>query len=432
MWCSWRKSWIFWAFCFLNFCVLVSLALFRGSNGDFGVNYGISLFSSWFERPNAEYNKRVPSFIINAWPERFRKCYLRADNDEDFVDRKATKPKVAIVQSIDKDRVNDEFINATAMMKCYCKKHGCVAVKNIMEKDPASSMHFYSRRWGSILRDYFHTAEYVFGADTDLVPVDFKRDVADFVNAIEKEDSTNSVFIHVRRNYEITASFLGFKTQDKFAKCFVEELHLMGTTYHANYDNGDLLELVLSLVAPDLHKECTTNDLRNANYAWEANSFVDCFTKVYDRFLHSHQQPLHQQTRDVSFGAASPWNIPIRLFFPMEGIWRSYEGPGVPKDSGYGMIFDSDLFVHGFKQIGSFFINENITTCDSERMDNIDISHTEIRKNHTESLQFASDCCYWRYAGCTDPQNGINTCQRQIHCLRDYAGKTAVGIKECL
>ncbi len=357
------------------------------------------------------------------WPKSFLKCL---DSDTNEIDSlyNSVNPAPhysAIVQSIDYHRITKEFDSSTNLMNCYCKKFGCSAIINpIVSEKIANSSHFFVSRWISIRKRHWHKAEWIFGADTDLVPINFENNYQ--IN-IRKIEGRALVILHARRNHEVTASFVGFKTSDRFAQCFHHHWVSLGANPGPNSDNGDLLQLLLQIAAPNLYDKCTL--MRAQNY----DKFIECFSEIFGLFLKAEtESPLN--------GGIGPYGVPIKIFMPLEGMWRSFEGQRpengiVDGVQAHHHLLESDTFVHGFKHIGGFFgDNRDVYNCRLDRMNKL--GPREIWWNSDQTLQLAKLCCFIKYRGCYRSNSSHiisdNICEKSKNCNDLYLGKIGTGL----
>jgi hypothetical protein len=258
--------------------------------------------------------------------------------------------------------------------------------------------------------------------------VDFDINVYEFVDKAKRDGA--SIILHERRNWEVAASFVGFKTNDQFASCFIDYWVSLAPTYRANFDNGDLLQAVLDISAPDLAKKC--NPLRTpygefmtkcqkrhpgesgrhscSGEFWNEynNAFVPCFAKVYARYV---------DAVDKGQSGTGPHGVPIRIFMAMEGMWRSFEGENESeRGSGFFNLLEGNLFVHGYKEMGRYFSSDENYKCDKH--DNIHrLGKKEVWFSPEETLKLAQKYCFHRYTKCF--HDGKNICKD--NCSNDIA-----------
>lgn len=360
----------------------------------------------------------ISEVLQKRWPNSFSDCLNSKDISALYHTKSHTPYYSAIVQSIDFDRVDMEFDYSSNLMNCYCKKFGCGYISNPLDssKIPKAS-HFYMGRWISMRDRHWHKGQWIFGADTDLVPVDFSRDYQKYLRVLE---GRATVILHARRNHEVTASFVGFKTADRFAQCFHQHWISLGSIQGHNFDNGDLLQAILEIAAPDLYDRCVA--FRNTDYA----KFVNCFAEVYSIFMKAE--------KESNGTAVGPHGLPIKIYMPLEGMWRSYEGP-VDTNSiwyphgGYFNLLESDVFVHGYKGMGKFFGDQlDAYSCKLGKLRRL--GPKKVWWGPEQTLQFARKCCYVKYRGCTvaDAHSGvINICEQSKCSKLLYNGEIGAG-----
>ena len=339
---------------------------------------------------------------------------------------------------------DDEFDYATSMMACYCHKYNCQAHQNSVDTSKYSEhKSFFTARWRSIKERFWDSSEWVFGMDTDLVPINFDKDVKDFIKDVTDRAS---VIIHARRNMEIVASPLGFKTHDKFANCFFERFNTIGRFPQSNYDNGDIIETVFRLVAPEMMGKC--EDYRLLNY----QLWIQCFADhVYAKFTEAEMEHENHVDKNVGIG---PYGLPIKIFMPMEGFYRQYEGPlhvEHPDIAEYNVL-PSDVFIHGYKRIGHLFgQNDSIYHCGRPYYDNygnrkkydptLHIAPQEMYWSQEQVLNFTKRCCLIKYHGCVKNEAKMLPLQERLkkvnniclseRCQRDAThGLSGVGFND--
>ena len=201
------------------------------------------------------------------------------------------------------------------------------------------------------------------------------------------------------------ASPLGFKTHDKFANCFFERFNTLGKFGQSNFDNGDIIETVFRLVAPEMVDKC--EDYRLLNYQLWIGCFAD---HVFSRFTEAEKHHAHITDKSTGIG---PYGLPIKLFMPMEGFYRQYEGPlhaEHPNIAEYHVL-PSDVFIHGYKRIGHLFgQNDSMYHCGKKYYDKYGVLKSEDVPLHAASpdmywneesvLNFTKRCCLIKYKGC--------------------------------
>jgi len=372
--------------------------------------------------PAMEWN--ISKSIIDLWPKNFQQCM----NTPDLTKRRPFEAgSLSIIQSLSLGRENEEYDEATNLMACYCRIHGCQAHQNSVDhKRYPYHKRFFTSRWRSVKERFWNSSEWIFGADSDLVPVSFERDIVkEYLSEISPRAS---VILHARRNREVTASFVGFKSHDKFANCFFEYWNYLGAWAGVNSDNGDLLQAVLEIVFPHLIVGGRCQDNRLLNYY----QYMECFGEMFNSFVDSEGSITNSTPSNVGIG---PYGVPIKVFMPLEGFWRQYEGP-YHKSSPENVelhLLETDTFVHGYKKIGGLFgANDTYYHCDEGSMPKR-LGDTDMWWGSDQVLQFASDCCLIRYRGCIQPKNGTmndlrtNACASE-RCLATAQGRSGIGL----
>lgn len=360
--------------------------------------------------------------IVDMWPKNFKQCMDKPDSSKS---RSFEPGSLTIVQSISLGREDIEFDQATSLTACYCKRHGCHAHQNSVNHNRyPRNKHFFSSRWKTIKERFWNSAEWVFGADSDLIPVNFERNVVKEYLSPVSDRAT--VILHARRNREVTASFVGFKSHDKFANCFFDYWNYLGAWAGVNYDNGDLLQAVLEIVFPHLIIGGKCQDNRLLNYY----QYMECFGEMFNAFVESEAAILNSTAPNIGLG---PFGVPIKVFMPLEGFWRQYEGPyhnSSPENVELHLL-DTDTFVHGYKKIGALFgKNDTIYHCDDSTMP-ARLGEPEMWWSPLRLLQFATECCLVAYNRCIQSINGsdVNICSSD-KCRATPQGRSGIGLLE--
>ena len=167
--------------------------------------------------------------------------------------------------------------------------------------------------------------------------------------------------------------------------------------------------LVFKLVAPELVEKC--QDYRLLNYY----QYMQCFGGVYNRFTDAERDNFDHPDPNMGLG---PFGLPIKIFMPLEGFFRQYEGPlhrEHPEKIEHHLV-PSDLFVHGYKRIGTLFgSNNSVYHCNGsffeqsaqekpvkipEGLMPLRLGEPGMWWNDTELLDFAKECCLVRFPGC--------------------------------
>jgi hypothetical protein len=284
---------------------------------------------------------------------------------------------------------------------------------------------------------FWDSAEWIFGADSDLAPVNFEKDIA--ADYLSKVSPRASVILHARRNREVTASFVGFKSHDKFANCFFEYWNFLGQWSGVNSDNGDLLQAVLEIVFPHLIVGGRCQDNRLLNYY----AYMECFGEMFNSFVESEEKMTNSNSTAANVGIG-PFGVPIKIYMPLEGFWRQYEGPyhNSRQENIELNLLETDTFVHGYKKIGELFgKNDSIYHC---RDVPLRLGSSEMWWSEQKLLQFAKDCCLIKYHMCTVNDSSIsdasitkfksgntinlkNICASSERCQSTQQGRSGIG-----
>ena len=248
---------------------------------------------------------RLPSSFENI-KSKILTCMAKpAEDVPPFINGKAP---FAIVQSVRGERIlPEDFDRASSMVRCYTRKHGGLHFQNVFNNDYHTEMNFYSARWKTLRDRFWGTADWVIGADGDIVPIGWHKNIMKWFNNISED-----VVIHIREsNYELAAAMVAFRTSSPFARCFLNEwIHLGRTKGQINSDNGDLLQLVLGVANQTLMEKCVQKRLPGNTYS---THFVPCFSQFYDLYELNKQKFLGQSYAKVTL--LSPTLTLISCFF---------------------------------------------------------------------------------------------------------------------
>jgi hypothetical protein len=338
------------------------------------------------------FDDRMAAFNYSHLSGRFQTCLAAAQPDE-----RRRKAPFAVVQSRPASRSYSELDLSSSLMHCYARRHGGLAFTNVVNEDHFSQT-FYTARWLMLRDRYWHEAEWVMGADGDILPVGFDNSIVDYLGRHPDAD----VLLNMRENGEVHASMVAFRTRSPFARCFIDAWIEWGDTNGRNMDNGDLLELTLQVLDPELYEKC--HPLREPSYG----DFVLCFTQLYPRIQGG-------QTR----------RVPLKVLWPFETFSRSL----YREDE---KCFHSDLFVHGLSIIlpRDEYFDDYLYSCEKYPPDSLlPACYKKKYVNPEETLQYAMKCCYWHYPGCL--VDGHNFCREQPHCeqsLGQYHGILTHGL----
>ncbi|GAB4822345.1 hypothetical protein N2152v2_009391 [Parachlorella kessleri] len=273
-------------------------------------------------------------------------------------------------------------------------------------RDGSRLHHFYTARWHHLQQRLLGRYQWLLHIDGDMHALNMSRPLERFLQAPE------DILLHIREQYEVTASAVLLRSTP-FSHCFLERWIKMGTDYNrtrVNWDNGDLIELLMGLAQPPI-LHC--KELRNGRRTYD--QYIQCFREHFDQLASFHH------------------HLPIRFFFPMSGFWRSYQGPQGNAGNAvhfqlhtrvfYTCGYPSEVLGHGWKDFqaagpehsrpglphssGSSSIGDTLlTTCDRSL-------------TLAEELQLATQCCFNHYPGCIDSR-GVNVCAKGLHCPRNF------------
>ena len=336
------------------------------------------------------------------WPESFRKCM-----NSQSIDNKLRKHKISIIQTVSNDRfqVSEEFNKSTSIMSCYCKKWGCNhQINHFDNKLYPEIPSFFSKRWAFLRENSWYDSEWIIGADLDVLPVNFSRNITQWIH--EAEMQGKSMIMNVQSNSEPVSSFIAFKTRDLFATCFMDRWVELGKishkgTYSGNYDNGDLYQIFTELVDPDTEKSC--KEVRENDY-W---AYEDCNSGAFRFFVES-------DVGNASFKRTEIEGIPIKIEFPLEGAWRWLWS--IDNDN---QLISSEWFIHGWKDMGKYFYNA-IHECRNEKglgklyPDDLvnEKDNLLVWKTEKETLDYAIKSASYHFPGCRSV--GKNVCFEKV------------------
>ncbi|KAG2427372.1 hypothetical protein HYH02_014592 [Chlamydomonas schloesseri] len=121
-------------------------------------------------------------------------------------------------------------------MNCYCALHGYGYHLEYM--NPLPQRHLFQGRLQYFFK-YLPSYQWVLMIDADVVPLNYFQSLADLL------DDSYDVIVTDRDNGEVQSSY--FVRSSPAGEGFVrQQLALSDTKAHANYDNGDLLQVGLS------------------------------------------------------------------------------------------------------------------------------------------------------------------------------------------
>lgn len=365
-----------------------------------------------------------------------RTNYMNGDNQDfnqciqssllvDHFDFTANIP-FAIVQSRDSQQQGDDFDLATSISRCYSKFHGGLSFQNIINTNRYPNLHFFTSRWKSIYERYWNTADWLIAADTDVVPIGFGNNIMNFLR-----HSKADVILHVRENAEVYSAVVIFRTRSFFSECFLTSWIQKGYRRQWNYDNGDLLQMVLDIINPQLAKKC--QDIRDevTNFRMYG-AFVSCFSEIYEFLRYEYT------TYEPNFIDYFPNpKIPLAIVPPRSGLVRSFEDPDTRyhPDCPLCTTFDEySIFGHGYKSIGSYFVEDYLYNCSSYPPTILlPQCYRQNLFNQSIQLEVMKQCCLWHYPECHVEINGRvkNICREQLHCQESTFGQLGIGTCSC-
>jgi len=283
-------------------------------------------------------------------------------------------------------RGREDIDKTSAITRCYAKRHGGKYFLDVINEGHYNpEYNYFTSRWITLRDRYWDEAEWLIGADGDVIPIGFNRNVMDYLDKYTEAD----VVFHNRETDEVHASLVAFRTNSIFARCFLDSWIERGHSRQApNYDNGDLLEVVLEVLAPELYATC--KPIRD-----DYTRFIQCFAEVLGQYQRSTTKP-----------------APIKILWPLEGFLREFNQMG---DCSL-KCYEPDVFVHGAKDLGETFSEDYLYSCTNapttvmlpacyNRGINVDAEGT---------LEMAKSCCFWHYSGCI--VDGKNVCQESPGC----------------
>ena len=211
---------------------------------------------------------------------------------------------------------------------------------------------------------YWHLADWVIGIDSDLIPVNFNASLLDYLEP-PPPSAEADVVLHVRRNGEVLAGCVAFRTQSSFALCFVEAWVGEMQAPFPNGDNGDLLRLLHHLVFPSPHGDEACSDCSIINHDQYNAKYYTCFarTVLKKSLTEAGLLPAGVPPGGILKRGIQLLGFPIRLYFPYTGFFGCLEKfvPNDPADC--GTCVPSDVFVHGYKRLGTAFLSAALYEC---------------------------------------------------------------------
>ena len=368
---------------------------------------------------------------VDLLPEKMRACMAGKRTDSptsssvlSSLGSKVTKSRLAIVSVVTEDHIEPV---AAQILENYALLHGYefkLEVINISDWNETPidnrTLHFFSARW-RVVQKYVDSKQYewVLAADLDNLVVNPSRSLDEYLNIKEE------IVFHIRENHEIAAGAVLLKST-LFASCFLDYWISLGWRWPEtamNSDNGDLHQIIMEIADPVLEEKCRPLRSGANKRNWDMYpGFIRCFQDVNEKLerLHHH--------------------LPIRVFFPLQGFWRTLRGNHksfnerrdmlsdvssltsyqkhrnmstlLIKKAYYTCAYPRDILVH----------NKRDFRCEWERDVNGNIPQIRLLDgcmylNEKDALQLAKECCFNDYPGCID-SDGRNMCYEQDHCLQ--------------
>ena len=277
-----------------------------------------------------------------------------------------------VVSSVTSDRVvNDEVQQVALSWERYCALHGCSFHLHEVPDDFHGRRSFFAARWHAILTQHFAPGRWILAVDIDTVVGNMSRSF----HGLMQQNETD-LYLQVRENRVVTAAFVFFRCTP-FTSYFLKRWLALSTVplHNHNYDNGDLLTLLMDLLDAPAGRLC-----RHLRFDYKGY-FIPCFANSLARIL------------------ARPIDLPIRFLFPLEGYWRSHEGiseantPG-PFEAVYFSCWSNDFLLHGWKTISAmwFVAGENTTSWP--------LTSPRCRYHRELELEMATSLCMWHFPDC--------------------------------
>ncbi|KAG2427371.1 hypothetical protein HYH02_014592 [Chlamydomonas schloesseri] len=166
-------------------------------------------------------------------------------------------------------------------MNCYCALHGYGYHLEYM--NPLPQRHLFQGRLQYFFK-YLPSYQWVLMIDADVVPLNYFQSLADLL------DDSYDVIVTDRDNGEVQSSY--FVRSSPAGEGFVrQQLALSDTKAHANYDNGDLLQVLLERAAAvasadDSAQIAAAITERDTNYTSFIRQFRVLFDKYHDEIPH--------------------------------------------------------------------------------------------------------------------------------------------------
>ncbi|KAG2450928.1 hypothetical protein HYH02_004201 [Chlamydomonas schloesseri] len=184
-------------------------------------------------------------------------------------------PRLGIVTTISHEFVQ-KYGREVAALNCYAALHGYGFHLEIL--NPLPDRHLFQGRLQYLLK-YLPLYQWVVQLDADVIPLNYHRPMAELL------DDSVAVMVVDRDNGEAMSSYM--VKNSVAGREFVEQQLALSTgkASGANYDNGDLHEVLLQRVLavapePDKARVAEVIKLRNTNY----DAFIPAFREQLDKY----------------------------------------------------------------------------------------------------------------------------------------------------
>lgn len=270
-----------------------------------------------------------------------------------------------------------------------------------------SAGQFFFKRHMSVLQHFLPQYQHILHLDADSLFLNLSQPLARFLHR-------HAVSLHLNPNGEVTAAAYLLRNVPS-AYCFMR--YWLGMRPHnffdvVNYDNGDLVSAMGSLIAPIEFPYCvqsrlssyeiTPADRGRYNIIYH-ETIVKCFQKLQPTLL-----------RRLRYHA--PF---VRIFHHHEGFWRMKSRTGrfgAWWDKLFGTCYSSDIIGHGWQAMPRELWGNS--TCDIPRFRSGGGSNTVCQwHSFEEEKKMQQDYCAWRSPLCRDMScvRPPSTCYQLYH-----------------
>lgn len=274
------------------------------------------------------------------------------------------EPQVAIVVSVTPNLLRwANFLRVRGSMRCYARIHNYTHLTSVVLQGPGGFLAdsvaeptWFTLRWQRILQWDWLWAEHdwIVATDADVVPVNYSKPLVPFL-----EVPGIDVHLHLRPDtVEPTAAFVGLRGNSVFARSFLRRWVALGSGLHkaANFDNGDLLQVLLEHISPNDAIVCSALRPRvgvvNADWGLGYGTFRRCFARAVFRC-----DVVHHDGPGLRWGS-----LPVLLHRFGEGLLMQWMGEG--NGPLYENCWGFAAFLHGSRHFGTELVSDAEAICD--------------------------------------------------------------------